>query len=131
MVVNKLDQIKYEQARFDNVVSEVGTYLKKVGYNPTKVPFVPVSGWLGDNMVESSANLPWYKGPTLLQALDSIAVPTRPVDKPLRIPIQEVRTFTYFTVLEQLSVYACLRLVLMRASGVQDPGCRHGSRRPC
>lgn len=71
-------------------MSEVGAYLKKVGYNPTKVPFIPVSGWLGDNMVESSAKLTWWKGPTLLQALDSIAVPTRPVDKPLRVPIQEV-----------------------------------------
>ena len=92
VVVNKVDQIKYDQARYDNVVSEVGAYLKKVGYNPTKIPFVPVSGWLGDNMIEPSANLPWYKGPTLLQALDSIAVPTRPIDKPLRVPIQEVRT---------------------------------------
>jgi len=90
VVVNKVDQIKYDQARFDNVVSEVGAYLKKVGYNPTKIPFVPVSGWLGDNMIEASPHLPWYKGPTLLQALDSIAVPTRPIDKPLRVPIQEV-----------------------------------------
>ena len=91
MVVNKVDQINYEQARFDNVVSEVGAYLKKVGYNPTKIPFVPISGWLGDNMMEPSANLPWYKGPTLIQVLDSITVPTRPVDKPLRVPVQEVR----------------------------------------
>lgn len=91
VVVNKIDQIKYDQARFDHVVSEVGAYLKKVGFNPAKVPFVPVSGWLGDNMVEASPSLAWYKGPTLLAALDAITVPARPVDKPLRVPIQEVR----------------------------------------
>jgi len=64
--------------------------LKKIGYNPEKVPFVPISGWLGDNMLEKSANMPWWKGPTLLEALDSISEPKRPLDKPLRLPLQDV-----------------------------------------
>jgi elongation factor 1-alpha len=64
--------------------------LKKVGYAVDKIPFIPLSGWLGDNMLEPSANLPWYKGPTLLQALDAIEPPKRPLDKPLRLPLQDV-----------------------------------------
>ncbi|KAK9154119.1 hypothetical protein Sjap_001599 [Stephania japonica] len=63
---------------------------KKVGYNPDKVPFVPISGFEGDNMIERSTNLDWYKGPTLLDALDQINEPKRPSDKPLRLPLQDV-----------------------------------------
>ena len=65
----------------------MGDYLKKVGYNPANVPFIPLSGWLGDNMLEKSPNMPWYKGPTLLEALDSITAPKRPTDKALRLPL--------------------------------------------
>jgi len=68
----------------------VSAFIKKVGYNPEKVDFVPISGWTGDNMIEKSANLPWFKGPTLLEALDRISEPKRPTDKPLRIPLQDV-----------------------------------------
>merc|ERR1712167_370768 len=49
-----------------------------------------ISGWEGDNMLESGSNMPWYKGPTLLEALDNIKPPKRPVDKPLRLPLQDV-----------------------------------------
>jgi len=66
------------------------TYLKKVGYVPAKIEFIPISGWVGDNMIERSENMPWYKGPILLDALDNIPPPKRPVDKPLRLPLQDV-----------------------------------------
>merc|ERR1719326_2388577 len=71
-------------------------------YNPAAVPFVPISGWHGDNMLETSKNMGWYKGwnierkegkangTTLLDALDSIIPPQRPTDKPLRLPLQDV-----------------------------------------
>lgn len=55
-----------------------------------QVNFVPISGFQGDNMIERSTNLPWYKGPTLLEALDAIDPPKRPSDKPLRLPLQDV-----------------------------------------
>ncbi|XP_021744146.1 elongation factor 1-alpha-like isoform X2 [Chenopodium quinoa] len=74
----------------DCIVKEVASYLKKVGYNPDKIPFVPISGFEGDNMIERSTNLDWYKGPTLLEALDLINEPKRPSDKPLRLPLQDV-----------------------------------------
>ena len=63
---------------------------QQVGYKPAKVPFVPISGWNGDNMIDRSTNMPWYKGPTLLEALDNINPPKRPLDKPLRLPLQDV-----------------------------------------
>ena len=77
-------------------------YIKKVGYNPKAVAFVPISGWHGDNMLEPSTNMGWFKGwnierkegnasgKTLFQALDSILPPQRPTDKPLRLPLQDV-----------------------------------------
>jgi elongation factor 1-alpha len=90
--VNKMDDpgVKYDQKRYDEIKSELTIYLKKVGYNPDKIPFIPISGWVGDNMLEKSDNMPWYKGPTLLEALDNLHPPKRPIDKPLRLPLQDV-----------------------------------------
>jgi len=89
---NKMDDktVNFGQARYEEIVKEVGSYLKKVGYNVEKVRFVPISGWNGDNMIEKSDNMPWYKGVTLLEALDLLEPPSRPVDKPLRLPLQDV-----------------------------------------
>jgi len=90
--VNKMDDgsVMYGQARYEEIKTEVSAYLKKVGYKPAKIPFVPISGWAGDNMIDRSSNMPWYKGPFLLEALDSVNPPKRPVDKPLRLPLQDV-----------------------------------------
>lgn len=51
---------------------------------------MPISGFQGDNMIERSTNMDWYKGPILLEALDLIEPPKRPSDKPLRLPLQDV-----------------------------------------
>jgi len=102
--VNKMDSTEpaYSGARFEEITKEVANFIKKVGYNPAAVPFVPISGWHGDNMLEPSTNMSWYKGweitrkegnakgTTLLEALDAIIPPTRPTDKPLRLPLQDV-----------------------------------------
>ena len=102
--VNKMDSTEppYSQKRYEEIVKELSTYIKKIGYNPDTVAFVPISGWNGDNMLEPSANMPWFKGwkvthkdgnasgTTLLEALDCILPPTRPTDKPLRLPLQDV-----------------------------------------
>jgi elongation factor 1-alpha len=92
VLVNKMDDksVNWSEARFNEIKNEVSSFIKKIGYNPETVPFVPISGWLGDNMLEKSTNLPWYKGPTLLEALDALKEPKRPLDKPLRIPLQDV-----------------------------------------
>jgi elongation factor 1-alpha len=85
--VNKMDDksVGYKKPRFEEIQKEVKIFLKKVGYRPNLVPFVPISGWHGDNMLEKSDKMPWWKGPTLIEALDAIKPPKRPVDKPLRI----------------------------------------------
>jgi len=92
VLVNKMDEksTNYSEARFKEIQAEVSNFIKKIGYNPEKVPFVPISGWNGDNMLEKSDNMPWWKGPTLLEALDGIQEPKRPSDKPLRVPLQDV-----------------------------------------
>jgi elongation factor 1-alpha len=92
VLVNKMDDktTAYSQERFDEIVKEAKSFLKKVGYNPEKVIFIPISGFQGDNMLERSTNMPWYKGPCLIEALDNIDPPTRPINKPLRLPLQDV-----------------------------------------
>merc|ERR1711998_475614 len=90
--MNKMDDttVMYAEARYKEIKQEVTGYLKKVGYKPMKIPFVPISGWAGDNMIDKSDNMPWYKGPYLLEALDNVSPPKRPMDKPLRLPLQDV-----------------------------------------
>jgi elongation factor 1-alpha len=92
VAVNKMDDktTMYSEARFNDIVTEVSSFLGKVGFLPKKITFVPISGWAGDNMIDRSENMPWYKGPYLLEALDQIKPPKRPVDKPLRLPLQDV-----------------------------------------
>jgi len=91
-LVNKMDDksVKYAKGRFEEIRSEMKKFLKTVGYKPKKIPFIPISGWVGDNMLEPSPNMKWYKGPFVLKALDAIKPPKRPVDKPLRLPLQDV-----------------------------------------
>jgi elongation factor 1-alpha len=92
VAVNKMDDksVNYGQGRYEEIQTEVSNYLKKVGYNPKNVPFIPISGWNGDNMLEKSPNMPWYKGDTLLEALDKVNPPSRPTGLPLRLPLQDV-----------------------------------------
>jgi elongation factor 1-alpha len=92
VAVNKMDDksVNYGQGRYEEIQTEVSNYLKKVGYNPKNVPFIPISGWNGDNMLDKSTNMPWYKGDTLLEALDKVNPPTRPTGLPLRLPLQDV-----------------------------------------
>ena len=92
VATNKMDSTTppYSKDRYEEIKGEVSNFLKKVGYKPVNIPFVPISGWHGDNMIEKGDNMNWYKGPTLLEALDNIKPPKRPIDKPLRLPIQDV-----------------------------------------
>lgn len=89
---NKMDEktVNFSEDRYNEIKKEVSDFLKKVGYKPDTIPFIPISGWNGDNMLERSTNTPWYKGPTLLEALDKIDPPKRPTEKPLRLPLQDV-----------------------------------------
>jgi len=104
VAVNKMDSTepKYSEARFTEITKEVRAYVKKVGYNPDSVPMIPISGFHGDNMLEQSTNMDWWKKQkidtktqkfeyvTLFDALDNITPPQRPTDKALRLPLQDV-----------------------------------------
>jgi len=92
VAVNKMDAkcVQYSEGRYMEIKDEVSTYLNRVGYKSNRISFVPISGWEGDNIIDKSSNMPWYKGPSLLETLDNCAPPKRLVDKPLRIPLQGV-----------------------------------------
>jgi len=94
VLVNKMDDksVNWSEDRYKEIKDEVNKFLAKCGYNTKddKIPFIPISGFNGDNMIDRSANLKWYKGPTLLEALDNIVPPTRPNSLPLRLPLQDV-----------------------------------------
>ncbi|MCD6242995.1 translation elongation factor EF-1 subunit alpha [Candidatus Bathyarchaeota archaeon] len=96
VAINKMDDasVNWSQERYEEVKNEIARMLKMVGYKVEKIPFVPVSGWTGDNLKEKSDKMPWYDGPTLLEALDTFELPPKPTEKPLRIPIQDVYTIT-------------------------------------
>jgi elongation factor 1-alpha len=90
VAMNKMDTVDFKQARYDEIKTEVSAYLTKVGYKVERIPFIPISGFHGENMITKSDKMPWYKGPCLLEALDSVKPPKRPSDKPLRLPLQDV-----------------------------------------
>ena len=92
--INKMDMEDYSEDRFNEVKDEVSVLLKSIGRDPATVTFIPLSAFEGDNIVEASANTPWYKGPTLIEALDALTAPEKPTDLPLRIPIQDVYSIT-------------------------------------
>ena len=90
--INKMDinTVNHSEDRFNAVVEEVSELLKVAGFNPADVPFIPCSAINGDNVYNKSDNMPWYKGPTLFEAIDAIEMPPKPTNRPLRLPIQDV-----------------------------------------
>jgi elongation factor 1-alpha len=94
--INKMDDqtVNYSESRFNEAKQDVENLLKLVGYDIKKINIIPVSGWTGENLVKRSEKMTWYKGPTLIEALDQFVEPPKPVDKPLRLPVQDVYTIT-------------------------------------
>ncbi len=90
IAINKMDDVGYKEAEFNKIKDEAAKLLKTVGFRDEQVAIIPVSAWMGDNVAKASANMPWYKGPTLLGRLDSLSAPALPTDKALRLPIQDV-----------------------------------------
>ncbi|MGC9435584.1 MAG: translation elongation factor EF-1 subunit alpha [Methanomicrobiales archaeon] len=90
--INKMDATdpKYNEKRYNEVKAQLSDLLKVVGYKPDDVHYIPMSAFAGDNISKNSENTPWYNGPTLLQALDMLSEPEKPVDLPFRLPIQDV-----------------------------------------
>ena len=94
VAINKMDDSNYSEDAFKAAREKGEKLIKSVGYKADTVPFIPVSGWKGDNLVKKSENMSWYSGKTLLEAFDDFTVEEKPTGKPLRVPIQDVYTIT-------------------------------------
>ncbi|MBK6420820.1 MAG: adenylyl-sulfate kinase [Gemmatimonadetes bacterium] len=92
VLVNKMDLVGYSQAHFDGIVREYSEFLAKIGVHPAC--FIPAAGREGDNIAARSAAMPWYSGPTVLEALDQFHTERPALDKPFRMPVQDVYKFT-------------------------------------
>ena len=88
--VNKMDMANYGEARFNDVKAKISERLKAVGFKVNEIQFVPTAAYTGENIIKKSDKLSWFKGPTLLEAINSLKEPDKPVDLPLRLPIQDV-----------------------------------------
>jgi len=94
VAVNKMDSVNYDKAKYEATKAELEKLLKSVGYDTSKIHFIPISGFVGDNVAKKSDKMTWYTGPILTEALDMLNPPKQPIDKPLRLPIQDVYTIT-------------------------------------
>ena len=94
VVINKMDEAKYDEARFNQVKEDVSKYLLQVGIKPDQTTFVAASGLKGDNVAKKSTNMAWYKGPTIFEAIDQFPLPEKPTTLPMRMPIQDVYDIT-------------------------------------
>ncbi|PXF51618.1 MAG: translation elongation factor EF-1 subunit alpha [Candidatus Methanophagaceae archaeon] len=94
VAVNKMDRINYDQKRYEELKEEILALLAMVGYKKDSVIFVPVSAYEGENIVKKSEKMKWFDGPTLLAAMDMMKVPQKPINLPLRVPVQDVYTIT-------------------------------------
>ncbi|MEM2874202.1 MAG: translation elongation factor EF-1 subunit alpha [Candidatus Nanoarchaeia archaeon] len=94
VAVNKMDMAKYDEKRYNEVKAELEKLLRTIGYDITKIPIIPISAWEGENIDKPTTKMAWYKGPTLLAAFDLLSVPEKPINLPLRMPVQDVYTIT-------------------------------------
>jgi elongation factor 1-alpha len=94
--INKMDATKpaFSEDQYKKVKEDVSKILKSIGYKIDEIPFIPYSAFKGDNATKPSTAMAWYKGPTLLDALNSLKEPQKATNLPLRLPIQDVYTIT-------------------------------------
>ena len=90
VAVNKMDAVNYDQKRFEEVKKDLSALMSMVGFKPSETLFIPMSSIKGVNISKKAPETPWYTGPSLLEALDTLKEPEKPTDKPLRVPIQDV-----------------------------------------
>ncbi|MEQ1878380.1 MAG: GTP-binding protein, partial [Bdellovibrionia bacterium] len=92
VLINKMDIVDFDRARFEELRAEIGEFMSGVGIEP--LHYLPVSGRDGDGLATSSSKMPWFDGPVLLEALDELAVRKPVEDAPFRMPVQDVYKFT-------------------------------------
>ncbi|MBN2735547.1 MAG: adenylyl-sulfate kinase [Spirochaetales bacterium] len=94
VVVNKMDLVAYKQEIFDKITTEYSSFLKEIKLTPEG--FIPLSGMKGDSVANLGHNMPWYQGPSLLQALDQFSLEADRSNKAFRMPVQDIYKFTKF-----------------------------------
>ncbi|MDP3987383.1 MAG: translation elongation factor EF-1 subunit alpha [Nanoarchaeota archaeon] len=94
VAINKMDAVEYKEDRFNKVKEDVGNLLKGVGIKAEDTVFIACSGLKGDNVIKKSENMPWYKGPTVMEQFDAFPEPKQPTDLPMRMPVQDVYEIT-------------------------------------
>ncbi len=95
VAINKMDLVNYDEAAYDKLKEDLVTLLGGIGYrNASDFIYIPISAFHGENVAKASSKMPWYNGPNLLQGLETFTEPEKPIDKPLRIPIQDVFSVT-------------------------------------
>lgn len=90
VAVNKMDLLKYEQAKFEDIKKQAQALLTQVGYKPENTQYVPIASYPGQNIAKKPDKMPWYTGPTLLDAINNLKEPEKPTTLPLRLPLQDV-----------------------------------------
>uniref|UniRef100_A0A0B8RUJ0 HBS1-like protein n=1 Tax=Philothamnus irregularis TaxID=1899461 RepID=A0A0B8RUJ0_9SAUR len=93
VAVNKMDQVNWQQERFQEIVNKLGQFLKQAGFKESDVAYIPTSGLGGENLVtksQTSELAKWYTGKCLLEQIDSFKPPQRSVDKPFRLCVSDV-----------------------------------------
>ena len=91
VAVNKMDLVGYKPGVFDAIQTELGAFLAKLGVEPSY--FVPISAKHGEGLLKNSAHMPWYKGPTLVAALEKFRGSVTSSGGPLRLSVQDVYRF--------------------------------------
>jgi len=94
VAVNKMDAVEYKEDKFNEVKKGVGELLTQVGINAEQTTFIACSGLKGDNIVEKSKNMDWYKGPTVFEQFDLFDDVELPTNLPMRMPVQDVYEIT-------------------------------------
>lgn len=97
VLVNKMDLKGYSQATFDAIEKEYRAFLTQLGVVPQR--FIPIAAYHGENIANKSTNMAWYKGPTVLEALDQFEIAPPDANLPLRFAIQDVYRFDHRRIL--------------------------------
>lgn len=92
VAINKMDLVDYNENIYNQIKNDYTTFLKKINISPKT--FIPVSGMFGDNIATLSPNMPWYNEETILSVLDNFETEALPINKPFRMPVQDIYKFT-------------------------------------
>lgn len=96
VAVNKMDMpgVDFAEKRYKEVIEDVKNHAKQAGWNIEKVRFMPMASLIGENITKKTTKMPWWTGDCLLEAINKFDIPNKPVNLPLRLPLQDVYNIT-------------------------------------